>query len=117
MGRGANQVGTLQRARDTRWGSHLNSICSLMTNFSSSCTVVENVINEKTSYSQRGEAYAISKVLLSFEFVFTLHLMHEIMGITNDLFQALQLHFQDILNAMNLVSITKSLFQQLRDDG
>ncbi|XP_058758551.1 uncharacterized protein LOC131631797 [Vicia villosa] len=29
-GKGVNQVGTLKQARDTRWGSHYNSICSLI---------------------------------------------------------------------------------------
>ncbi|GJR79439.1 zinc finger MYM-type protein 1-like protein [Tanacetum coccineum] len=28
-GKGANQIGTLRRAGDTRWGSHFNSVCSL----------------------------------------------------------------------------------------
>ena len=32
-GRGANQIGTLQRAVDTRWGSHFQSICSLIKMF------------------------------------------------------------------------------------
>ncbi|GAV86401.1 LOW QUALITY PROTEIN: Dimer_Tnp_hAT domain-containing protein, partial [Cephalotus follicularis] len=32
-GRGANQIGTLQLAGDTRWSSHLNSITSLMRMF------------------------------------------------------------------------------------
>ena len=39
------------------------------------------------------------------------------MGITNVLCQALQQHSQDLLNAMHLVSTTKSLIQELRDDG
>ena len=43
--------------------------------------------------------------------------MKEIMGITNVLCQALQQHSQDLLNAMYLVSTTKSLIQELRDDG
>ena len=43
--------------------------------------------------------------------------MKEIMGITNVLYQALQQHSQDLLNAMHLVSTTKSLIQKLRDDG
>ncbi|XP_030964724.1 uncharacterized protein LOC115985992 [Quercus lobata] len=38
------------------------------------------------------------------------------MGITNILCQALQQHSQDLLNAMHLVSTTKSLIQKLRDD-
>ena len=82
-----------------------------MTIFPTACIVVNDIIDEEATYVQKDEAYAISKVLLSFEFVFTLHLMHEIMGITNDLCQALQQHFQDILNAINLVSTTKSLIQ------
>ena len=43
--------------------------------------------------------------------------MKEIMGITEKLCQALQQKSQDILNAMGLVSTTKSLIQRLRDFG
>ena len=43
--------------------------------------------------------------------------MKEIMGITNVFCQVLQQHSQDLLNAMHLVSTTKSLIQNLRDDG
>ena len=43
--------------------------------------------------------------------------MKEIVRITNILCQALQQHSQDLLNAMHLVSTTKSLIQKLRDDG
>ncbi|CAL2253328.1 unnamed protein product [Prunus armeniaca] len=39
------------------------------------------------------------------------------MEITNDLCQALQCQSQYIINAMNLVSSTKALIQELRDDG
>ena len=86
-----------------------------MTIFLVACTIVNDIIDEGDTYVQKS-VYAVSKVLLSFDFVFILHLMHEIMGITNDLCQALQQHFQYILNVMNLVSTTKSLLQQLRDD-
>ncbi|KAL1359585.1 hypothetical protein AAHE18_04G117300 [Arachis hypogaea] len=41
----------------------------------------------------------------------------QIMGITDKLCQALQQKSQDILNAMHLVSSTKSLIQQLRDSS
>ena len=44
-------------------------------------------------------------------------MMKEIMEITNIICQALQQHSQDLLNAMHLVSTTKSLIQKLRDDG
>ena len=42
--------------------------------------------------------------------------MKEVMEITDDLCQDLQKKLQDILNAMNLVSTTKTLLQQMRDD-
>ena len=39
------------------------------------------------------------------------------MEITDKLCQALQSQSQDILNAMHLVSSTKTLIQKFRDDG
>ena len=64
-----------------------------MTIFPTACTVVNDIIDEEATYVQKDEAYAISKVLLSFEIVLTLHLMHEIIGIINDLCQ----HYNNIL--------------------
>ncbi|XP_025669803.1 uncharacterized protein [Arachis hypogaea] len=116
-GKGANQISTLQRVGDTRWSSHFNSICSLVKMFTATNIVLNNIIEDGTTYAQRGEAYGVSKILLSFEFVFTLHLMKEIMGITNVLCQALQQQSQDILNAMHIFSTSKLLLQQLRDGG
>ncbi|CAL8162116.1 unnamed protein product [Prunus armeniaca] len=116
-GKGMNQIGTLQRAGDTRWGSHLKSITSLVNMFSATCIVLINIIDNGTTYSQRGDADAAYEAMTSYEFIFILHLMKELMEITNDLCQALQCQSQDIINAMNLVSSTKALIQELRDDG
>ncbi|XP_030957571.1 uncharacterized protein LOC115979656 [Quercus lobata] len=115
--RGANQIGTLQRARDTMWGSHFQSICSLIKMFDATCKVINTISEERANYKQRRDAEGAYQVLTSFEFILILHLMKEIMGITNVLCQALQQHSQDLLNAMHLVSTTKSLIQKLRDDG
>nr|KYP54913.1 hypothetical protein KK1_001113 [Cajanus cajan] len=52
----------------------------------------------------------------NFEFVFTLHLMKNILGITHELSQALQKSDQDIVNAMKLVSVSKQILQAMRDD-
>nr|XP_023922400.1 zinc finger MYM-type protein 1-like [Quercus suber] len=116
-GRGANQIGTLQRAGETRWGSHFQSICSLINMFDATCKVINTISEEGANYKQRGDAEGAYQVLTSFEFILILHLMKEIMGITNVLCQALQQRSQDLLNAMHLVSTTKSLIQKLRDDG
>ncbi|EOY23088.1 Uncharacterized protein TCM_015088 [Theobroma cacao] len=74
-GRGANQVRTLQRVGDTQWSSHFHSICSLMRMFHATCTIVKGIIDKGASYSQRGDAFATSKILASFEFIFILHLI------------------------------------------
>ena len=91
-GRGANQIGTLQRAGDTRWGSHFQSICSLIKMFDATCKVINTISEERANCKQRGDVEGAYQVLTSFEFVLILHMMKEIMRITNILCQALQQH-------------------------
>ncbi|XP_025633469.1 uncharacterized protein [Arachis hypogaea] len=117
IGRGANQIGTLKRLGDTRWSSHFNSICILLRMFGATTSVLEDLATNGSTYSQHGDATYVLKSLLSFNFVFILHMIKEIMGITDKLCQALQQKSQDILNAMHLISSTKSLIQQLRDSS
>ncbi|XVF73640.1 hypothetical protein PTKIN_Ptkin12aG0218400 [Pterospermum kingtungense] len=63
------------------------------------------------------EAKGAYKDIKSFEFVFILHLMNNVLGISNILCQAFQMKSQDILNAICLASTTKVLLQKLREDG
>ena len=69
------------------------------------CSVLEYVIEGSSNYSMRGDAVAAYKKLTSFDFVFLLHLMKEIMGITDVLCQCLQQKSQDIVNAMHLEGV------------
>ncbi|KAK9667942.1 hypothetical protein RND81_13G022400 [Saponaria officinalis] len=78
----------------------------LLNMYNASCSVLQTVIKEGKD-AQRGEADKAYDDMTSFEFVLILHIMIQILGITNDLCQALQRKSQDILNAMHL----------LRDDG
>ncbi|XP_039140543.1 uncharacterized protein LOC120277767 [Dioscorea cayenensis subsp. rotundata] len=52
----------------------------------------------------------------SFEFVFVLHLMMKVLGITNELSNALQQKDQNIVNAMALIDTVKDHIQDLRDN-
>ncbi|XP_004289450.1 PREDICTED: zinc finger MYM-type protein 1-like [Fragaria vesca subsp. vesca] len=115
-GRGLNQIGTLQRAGDTRWSSHFKSISSLRKRFGPVCQVLINIIDEGKN-TQAGDADAAYESMTTYQFVFILHLMEDIMENTNELCLALQSKSQDILNAMRLVSATKVFLQKLRDDG
>ncbi|KAL5764902.1 hypothetical protein ACOSQ2_017496 [Xanthoceras sorbifolium] len=84
--------------------------------FGPTCVVLQNIINDGSNYTQRGDADAAYDAITSFEFIFILHLMKEIMGFTNILCQALQQKSQDISNAMHLISTTKALIQNMRED-
>ncbi|KAL4653293.1 hypothetical protein ACB092_01G292400 [Castanea dentata] len=106
---------TLQRPGDTRWGSHYKSISNLIKLFSPTCEVLLKIMDEG-NFSQKVEAESAYEVLISFEFVFILNFVNETMGITVKLCQALQNQSQDILNVVHLVSSTKKLIQQFRDE-
>lgn len=101
-GRGENQICSLKRAGDKRWSSYFNSISSLIKKFQATLKVIQNIINEGYTYSQCGYADVAYFSMMSFEFVFILCLVREIMGATDSLCQALQQQTQDILNAMHL---------------
>ncbi|XP_025651958.1 uncharacterized protein [Arachis hypogaea] len=116
-GRGLNQEMTLKRAGDTRWGSHYGTILRLISLFSSMVNVLEYVEEDGNNSEQRAEACHLLNIIQSFEFIFNLHLMKNILGITNELSQALQRNDQDIVNAMSLVKVSKQRLQNIRDDG
>ena len=116
-GSGLNQIGTLQRVGDTHWSSHLRSVSSLIKMYSSTCEVLINIIEDGSTFVDRGLADAAYVSLISFEFVFILHVMQKILETTDILCQALQSKSQDILNAIRLVSSTKALIQNLRNHG
>ena len=117
-GRGANQMGSLQRPGDTRWSSHYKSIQSLKKMFGATISVLRNIANDRSikRFSRRDAAGALH-IILTFDFVFVLLLMEKIMKITEVLCQTLQKKSIDILNAMDSVSNTKVLLRDLRNDG
>ena len=49
------------------------------------------------------------------KFAFSLHLMKNVLGITNELSLALQKKDQDIVNAMTFVQVSKQRLQMMRD--
>ncbi|KAL6619567.1 hypothetical protein ACP70R_034706 [Stipagrostis hirtigluma subsp. patula] len=113
-GSGANQVGALQRPCETRWSSHFNSICSLLKMYKAAFLVLKDIASSKgpgTSPSARAKAAGAVQLMMSFDFVFILHLMKELMGITDVLCKKLQQKSQDIVNAMHDVAITKNWFR------
>ncbi|XP_076897253.1 uncharacterized protein LOC143550504 [Bidens hawaiensis] len=88
---GLNQVGTLRRSGDTHCGSHFNSVCSLIDMFGATRAVLQGIIQDlsHTTFSQRGDVDTACDYLESFNFVFILHLMKEVLDETETRSQAL----------------------------
>ncbi|KAL6503917.1 hypothetical protein OROGR_025840 [Orobanche gracilis] len=105
-GKGKNQIGGVQRPGDTRWGSHLRSLHSIRNMFKSILLVLEVILSEKGNLSFRATADGAYDTMTSFEFVFILHFMIELLEVTDDLCEILQYKNQDILNAMDAITTT-----------
>ncbi|WVZ91399.1 hypothetical protein U9M48_037579 [Paspalum notatum var. saurae] len=119
-GSGANQIRTLKRPGDTRWSSHYDSVCSLLKLYKPTYLVLKDIATTRgsgTSPSARAKAPGAVKSMMSFDFVFIMHVMRELMGITDLLCKKLQQKSQNIVNAMDDVATTKKLIQNLRDHG
>ena len=117
-GRGANQIRSLKCPGETRWGSHLGSISSLMDMFNPVSLVLQNLAADSSAGANCADGDTAFSYLTSFEFVFILLMMRQIMEITEQLGQAVQKKTQDIVNAVRLVQSTKILLQEMRsDDG
>ncbi|RWR82286.1 zinc finger MYM-type protein 1-like protein [Cinnamomum micranthum f. kanehirae] len=115
-GRGLNQKTSLKRPGDTRWGSHHDTLINLLLMFSSVVDVLEIISDDSTS-EHKGSATNLLSVLDDFDFAFKLHLMRDILGITNELSKLLQRKDQNIITAMELVRVSKQRLQMMRDDG
>ncbi|XP_059625345.1 uncharacterized protein LOC132268531 [Cornus florida] len=116
-GQGLNQSTSLIRAGDTRWGSHYDTLISLITLFSSVIAVLEFIEKDGLKSDQRGETSILLGSIQSFNFVFNLHLIKTLLGMITKLSKPLQIKDQDIVNAMELVKVCKQRLQMMKDDG
>ncbi|XP_066384754.1 uncharacterized protein [Miscanthus floridulus] len=116
-GTGLNKKQSLQKAGDTRWGSHYRTLKSLSNLFPEVIEVLQYVEKEGPNDAKRRQPRGLLDYLKDFDFVFHLHLMLLILGHANSLSLSLQRKDKDILEAMLEVKLTKQKFQQIRDDG
>ncbi|CAN6717635.1 unnamed protein product [Malus baccata var. baccata] len=104
MGKGLNQEMSLMRPCDTRWNSHYGTIVSIIVMFEAVVEVVEWIKRDRNQ-DNLNEATRLFKDIQTFDFAFHLFLMRLILGISNELSQALQKKYQDIVNTMALVEL------------
>ncbi|XP_062099903.1 uncharacterized protein LOC133805761 [Humulus lupulus] len=116
-GRCQNQESAIKRPCDTRWGSHFGTLVSFTIMFSSIIDVLEEIKNDRLNSEQKYEASIMLQMVQTYDFVCSLHLVKNILGITNELSRVLQKGDQDIVNTMDLVKICKKQLQMMRDNG
>jgi hypothetical protein len=116
-GSGKFQEMSLARPGDTRWGSHLLTITRVINMFNAIIDVLEDISEDGVNLEQKSMADRQMDTMQSFEFVFSLHFMFEILAITNNFSQALQKKDQDIQNAVGLLNLCKYALQDMRDNG
>ena len=115
--RGLNQELGLKSPGDTRWGSHFSSLMNMIVMFPSVIEVIDDNAQNATKSLDRIKAKGVLDGIQTFDFVFMMHLMKLILGITNELNIALQRKDQDIVNAVSYLGTTKRRLQKMRDQG
>ncbi|XP_076904716.1 uncharacterized protein LOC143560264 [Bidens hawaiensis] len=116
-GSGKNQELSLARAGDTRWSSHEKTIIRLLTLYPSVIDVLEYIEKWGEFSNYQNESRGLQEFIKTFNFVFYLHLMKYILGVTNTLCQTLQRKDQDMLNAVKLVKLTDEGLKRYRLEG
>ncbi|KAL5716165.1 hypothetical protein ACHQM5_017892 [Ranunculus cassubicifolius] len=116
-GRGLNQETSLRRAAETRWGTHYESLLRIISMYNAVCKLLKIVQEDGLKLESRKRAESLGYSMSTFDFVFKLHMMRKVLGITNNLSKCLQMKDQDIVNAMRLVNLCKDRFKALRSSG
>jgi hypothetical protein len=112
-----NQEQSLARAGDTRWSSHYKTLKRLSSLFTDVIEVLQYVKKEGPTDAKKRQARGLMDYLKDFDFVFHLQLTLLVLGHANSLSLALQRKYNDILEAMAEVHLTKQKFQEIRGDG
>jgi len=116
-GRGLNQESSLARPGGTRWGSHLKILLRILVMWEAILEVLEIVKKDSIKPTCTGGAFGLISKMESFDFVFIMHLMIEILSTTDTLSRALQRKDQDIVEAMHSIMSVKETLQDMRDNG
>ncbi|XP_070036639.1 uncharacterized protein [Nicotiana tomentosiformis] len=114
-GSGLNQELGLQRAGDTRRGSHFKTVRNFISLFSSIVHVFGVLAIDGSNYHERSMAKSLVDDIRFYDIVYMLHLMLKVLALTYDLSMALQKKEQDIVSAMKLVGFAKRQLQDIRD--
>uniref|UniRef100_A0A7N0V437 DUF4371 domain-containing protein n=1 Tax=Kalanchoe fedtschenkoi TaxID=63787 RepID=A0A7N0V437_KALFE len=109
------QAKIIKKAMEDGELSHYGVLLYLMVLFPFVINVLVAICESGASSEHRVQAKDLLEKLQTFEFIFGLILMKNVLGVTNELSQALQKKDQDIVNAIELVRISKEKLQIMRE--
>ncbi|CAH9137778.1 unnamed protein product [Cuscuta epithymum] len=82
-GRGLNQESSLGRPGATRWGTHHTTNIHILSMWSATIQVLDNILDDGTELKSRGAASSLVEKMESYQVVFIAHLMKKVSGLTN----------------------------------
>ncbi|KAM3202206.1 hypothetical protein P3L10_029830 [Capsicum annuum] len=113
-GKSLNKELGLARATNTLWISHYKSFKNFISMFSSITNGLDTIVVDSESVEEKVRATGYLRTCQTFEVAFILHVMRDILAITNELNESLQKKEQDITNAVLLVKVVKRRLQRSR---
>ncbi|XP_060211669.1 uncharacterized protein LOC132639218 [Lycium barbarum] len=115
-GGGLHQEFGLTKACDTRWGSHYKCFSNFILMFGSIVDVLDDIVVDSHCPDESAKAMGFLRACQTFDVAFILHLMRDILAITDELNKCLQKKEQDNANAMLLVQVANKRLQKLREE-
>lgn len=116
-GRSLLQELGLIKASDTCWGSPYKSFSNFIRLFGLIMDVLDAIVVDAHSLDERAKAMGYLRTCQTFKVAFMLHLMRDVLEITDELSKSLQKKEHDIANAMLFLEKAKTMLQKLRDNG
>ncbi|XP_065580922.1 zinc finger MYM-type protein 1-like [Artemia franciscana] len=106
---------TLERTVVTRWSYWYRSVAKILVRYDCILAVL-SVVQESSDREAAAEATGLKNQLESFPFIFSLHVIHEVLAVINPLSEQLQAADLVISEACTLISATKNELRKMRDD-
>ncbi|XP_058224246.1 uncharacterized protein LOC131333640 [Rhododendron vialii] len=102
---------------ETCCGSHYTALVNLIDMFAAVIEELDVILKDGSFVEDRVKAHILLSVMLTFDFVFSLHLLKTILGITNELSLTLQTRDNGTVNAVEVLEMTKRRFLMMRESG
>ncbi|XP_047266253.1 uncharacterized protein LOC107870717 [Capsicum annuum] len=99
-GKGLNHELDLARATNTHWSSHYKSFKNFISMFSSITDFLDTIVVDSESVEEKARATGYLRTCQTFEVAFILHVMRDILAITNEFNESLQKKKNKILQML-----------------